>query len=487
MRIRTLALALFFCATGVIVAQEAPKKPADSLADLSPGVALLAPLARIADDRLDECSGMVFDGNFFWAHNDSGDSARFFRSKTPDFDKSDVFEVKGADAVDWEDMTQLGGDLIACDIGDNKRARDDITLYRVAFFYPKDTDGALELRATYPIAYPDGRHDAEAVFVLDGKIHIVSKARGEKSTNVYRFNELKTAGELGDKRNVGELVGSFELEPGVQITGAALHPGGTLVLLSYNYIFQYDSKKLSGKPVKQTLIGARQCEALCFHHERLVFCNEQRDVYAVDNFLKRDYASMLPQRGNAELPRVAASFAVDGSGATWEKSAGVLPVQNLKKDEHLRWLIAGDQLLVKGRIAYAGTFQSTRTAVAAVGSGLYFAFGKSARLQPTDEDGLFVLGDDGDKGLHLWRVRIEGKQSLSPVTGAVVKGKVAAGALEFEFSAPLKEIFGGDAPATFLFNTFGKNLHGGDLEPRFSGVDDFAARLPYLWGDVTVK
>ncbi len=479
-------LALCLAAT-VCLAGDTPSR-ADSLTDLAPGHALLAPVSRIADDRLDECSGMVFDGRHYWAHNDSGDSARLFRSTSPDFTKAEAFDLVGADAVDWEELTLWDGDLLVCDIGDNRRRRDDLMLYRAHFVTPRDSAGVLELKAAYPVAYPDGRHDAEAALVLDGKPHIVTKARGGGPSNVYRFDKLKTAAELGrGKRNVGEHVGTLELEAGVQITGATMHSSGVVVLLSYTHILQYAAKKLDGKPLKQTLIAARQCEALCFAGDRLIFCNEQREVFAVDNFLKRDYVSMLPPRASAEVPRVSQSYAPDGTGNAWVKDALGLPMQNLRKDEHLRWVWAGDAMLFKGRFNYDGTFQSTRTAVAAVGSAVYFTFGQTPRLSPTDHEAIFVLGDDGDGAPKLWRVRLEGTASLTPVKDAVVKGKAASGVFEFEFSLPASEVFGKDPPRKFLFNAFGRNLRNGEVEPRFSGVDDFAARLPYLWGDVTVK
>ena len=67
----------------------------------------------------------------------------------------------------------------------------------------------VTLVATYPIAYPDAKHDAEAVFVLEGKVHIVSKERGEGETALYRLDRLQTRAQLGaDARNVAARVGS---------------------------------------------------------------------------------------------------------------------------------------------------------------------------------------------------------------------------------------------------------------------------------------
>lgn len=263
---------------------------ADSVTEGGPGEWTLSPVARIEYPAINECSGIVWLGGAFWANNDSGDGPVLYRSAALDFAQAESLPVPGAKAVDWEDITALGGDILACDIGDNGRKRDDLTLYRVRYH-----GGAfpLELVAVYPIRYPDQRHDAEAAAVIDGVLHIVSKQRGESKTGVYRFDTLLDEKALPPgEENIGRLVATLDLLDGEQVTGADYDSlTGTVALLTYQRILRYPKERFSGRPAASVGIWAGQCEGVCFQGDRLVVTNEQRDVYVIGRFAARDLAS----------------------------------------------------------------------------------------------------------------------------------------------------------------------------------------------------
>ena len=164
--------------------------------------------------------------------------------------------------------------------------------------------------ATYHITYPDGAHDCEGVCVIDGKVHLFVKNRGEKTTGVFRCDTLDIA-----KVNTSVLAGELEIEKGEQITAADIS-GDTVVLLTYTHLYQYKKDNLSGAPLKSTRLGARQCEALCFAGNDLYFANEQRDVYRIENFLKRDYESTLPLLAKAPLNMIKDAADVCGNGVS---------------------------------------------------------------------------------------------------------------------------------------------------------------------------
>ena len=125
-------------------------------------------LFRFADPRLSESSGLAassFDDTLY-THNDSGDSARFYRVDERG-DTVAVYTLRGARAVDWEDMatgTDADGNrvLYLADIGDNASSRSGIDVYRVA--EPRGGSGDVAW-TRYRFAYPDGAHDAEALLV----------------------------------------------------------------------------------------------------------------------------------------------------------------------------------------------------------------------------------------------------------------------------------------------------------------------------------
>ncbi len=95
--------------------------------------------------------------------------------------------IAGAQVHDWEDVAvgpcAQGSCVYVADIGDNRKSRRHITIYRVPEPSPGDSTSrpAEALHATYP----DGPHDAESIFVTSsGDLFLVTK---EAPANVYRF------------------------------------------------------------------------------------------------------------------------------------------------------------------------------------------------------------------------------------------------------------------------------------------------------------
>jgi hypothetical protein len=134
---------------------------------------------RPLGDEIHESSGVAVSrthAGLFWTHNDSGDPLLYAvdaQGRT-----AGRVRVSGASVQDWEDIAlapcPAGGDcLYVADIGDNDAKRGSVTVYRVA----EPAPGASETAPAAPLRlrYPDGAHDAEAMFVLNGAIHVVTK------------------------------------------------------------------------------------------------------------------------------------------------------------------------------------------------------------------------------------------------------------------------------------------------------------------------
>jgi hypothetical protein len=227
-----------------------------------------------------ESSGLArsytFPGHFY-THNDSGDSARFWR-----FDlKGKVagpFVLKGAGASDWEDMASAKIDgksfLYIADIGDNMKSRKSVQVYKVP--EPEGDKRELTTFITYDLTYPEGPQDAEALMVhpKSGDLTIVTKAR-EGAAKVY---VLKDANGLNGGKHVLSLQGS--LGPGFKpgqaqlVTGGDYSPDGRHVALR-TYFAAYEfpvspgnhwfesapsarllSLELQGEAIAYTLDGA---------------------------------------------------------------------------------------------------------------------------------------------------------------------------------------------------------------------------------------
>ena len=220
------------------------------------------PTARgpLANDKLTETSGITASSKLpdvIYAHNDSGDSSRFFAVSRTGADLG-VFKVSGAQNIDWEDMDRgpcpAGSCLYIADTGDNERERLAYTLYRM-----------IEPTAVLPgeqsidadrivFTYPDGAHDAEVLLVhpVTGDLTIVTKI-GSKPAPIFTLPQALTTGKTFMATRAGEV------EPPSgdnKFTGGAIHPDGTAILMRTNSsLFYYPmrpdqtaAEALAGEP-----------------------------------------------------------------------------------------------------------------------------------------------------------------------------------------------------------------------------------------------
>jgi len=483
---RTFAAIAAFIAISlpVLALQEGDTKdkpaPKDSLTELDSKAAILAPFTRIDDDRINESSGLEFLDGWYWTHNDSGDTARLFRSKTPDFKNAEALDVPGAEAVDWEDITVIEGDLLACDFGDNAMKRDNITLYRVRPVTSDDKSVSLELVATYPVTYPKGvKHNAESAAVIEGKVHILIKQQGEGHNALYRFNELK-AGET----NTPELIGKLELGEGEQATAADWDPvTNSLVVLTYAQILTFKGDSLDGKPAKTMLIEAKQCEAICFNGADLFFTNEQRDVYRINNFAVRTYERAMAKPATGVLPRTDAEISDE---AGWKEHAAELNLIDPAEGDSLRWVAKGDSILLKARFAYEGAFKPTNPAKRELGSCLLAGLAAAPSLNLTGKEKHLVIGVDSEGKGGVWAIDLKSRtEPLTELEGSTSKATIAEGVFTVEVSIKVSSVFAdGKIPEQFMFNAFVFNLTR-EHETRFAGLNLISVFHPYTWGTIT--
>ncbi len=192
-------------------------------------------IGEITDPALTEISGLApsrTGKGLWWVHNDSGDKPRLYVVNA----KGKLlarFAVPGARHRDWEDMAPGPGRngkpaLYIGDIGDNSRVRDDLRLYRVKEpdLSKGVKDGETEMAEAFPFRYPDGRHDAEALFVdpKSGRPYIVTKIFSPPG-GVYRFPmPLRADRKVTLERVSG--AGAERISQLMLVTGAAASPDG---------------------------------------------------------------------------------------------------------------------------------------------------------------------------------------------------------------------------------------------------------------------
>jgi len=429
----------------------------------------LVPFDRIVHESINESSGLVYFQNAYWTHNDSGDSPRLFRSPDPSFAEATVLTVPGAEAIDWEDITTYRDDLLICDVGDNRRKRESVTLYRVR---PTSSDQLL-LLDTYRIAYPDGRHDAEACFSVGDSFYIVSKDRGE-GTHVYRWSSLRS-----DTKAIqtGERIGTLKLAPFEQITAADYHASANRVcLLSYSALLSYPLDGLTGAPAQTMRIWARQAESLCLAGEDLIFGNEQRDLFRISG--TSEHSSSMP---SAALPPMVS---VGWPGSSWQR----LPLQSSLADEHLEWRRSDGGWELRGSIRFTGELERSDIAEMSLGSGVCFSFAPARDEMPVrgvgDETHLVVV--QGDAGAELWRVWLWRPDSPKFRARRIGTGsdRIDGDRWSFEIVVPVVELRSLADQGACRFDVHGLGLRGDGNEVYLRSPGRYALQRPYAWGRI---
>lgn len=168
-----LALAL----TGAVPAHAAPAPPAQTSAAWKKD-------RVVADPKITESSGLYaspLHPGVVWTHNDGAGPATLY-AIGPDGSTKATVTIEGAAAVDTEAMggfvDQRGNALIyLADTGDNDKTRTaGVTLF--VFPEPKTLADTTVTAERYPIVYPDGPQDSEAMLVnpSNGNLYFVSKS-----------------------------------------------------------------------------------------------------------------------------------------------------------------------------------------------------------------------------------------------------------------------------------------------------------------------
>lgn len=230
-----------------------------------------------ATAELTEASGLVASAvhqGVLYAHNDSGDTARFFAIGAAG-EALGTYNLTGAGAVDWEDMARgpcadaSKSCLYFGDVGDNKEVRATYVVYRVeepASLSAGEHPISFE---TFTFQYPDGSHNCETLLVhpTTGVVTVVTKnASGSAAYEMpmpLRSGATVTLG-AAQPVAVGGLV--------PLVTAGDVHPNGDSVLLrTYVGVFLYPigpgetaAQALSRAPCELPTPGEQQGETVAW-------------------------------------------------------------------------------------------------------------------------------------------------------------------------------------------------------------------------------
>lgn len=200
-------------------------------------------VATMRDARITESSGLALSAarrDVVWTVNDSGSAALVYGVSLRTGRTEGVLRLidstgRPADVVDTESLASARAgprrSLLVGDIGDNRRTRDHVTIWRVA--EPSAVRDAAPRAARLDVRYAGGPADAEAlVMTPDGRLLVITKA--VLRADVYEVPQAAVrrllAGRDGERPVTARLVTRIAQ---TLVTGADALPDGRLLVRDY--------------------------------------------------------------------------------------------------------------------------------------------------------------------------------------------------------------------------------------------------------------
>ena len=203
---------------------------------------------------LSENSGLIFYGGKLITHNDSGNDPVLFEIDTVSLTVTRTVEITNAENIDWEDITQDDQYIYIGDIGNNLGTRTDLVIYRISKQEYDQSDSVVTERIHFN--YEDQTDftdqgnsdwDAEALFVLEGQLIVLTKQWNSMGTVAYSLPS--TPGDHSARR-IGEL------EINGLVTGASfIKDTSELFILGYSMILEPFVYKVSEPNVQSIFQG----------------------------------------------------------------------------------------------------------------------------------------------------------------------------------------------------------------------------------------
>ena len=259
----------------------------------------LRPSGKMDTRLIPECSALwasTAHPGVFWTLSDSGakpvivpiraDGSRAFTGKG----HAGGVTLKGATHVDWEALSgDAAGNLIVGDVGNNVSRRRELVCYLLK--EPRLEDTEAEVRRVgfaWPdqVAFPDPalNRDCEAMFMLRGRVYLLTKHRRDTLTDLWRA-DIPAVGDRATRTKIARV------DVGGMVTDACLSPDRTrLAILTYRSVWVFDVPP-SGEDFFATraLYAPLAPPALSFQIEaitwaeagQLIIGSEQGDLFRV--------------------------------------------------------------------------------------------------------------------------------------------------------------------------------------------------------------
>lgn len=176
-----------------------------------------------------EMSGFDFDSRSkkLWTLGDS-DTGPFIAYLETESGKSHRIKVQNAKNIDWEAITlEDPNHLLVLDVGDNKKVRNSVTIYRIDTREIKKTSAKAE---AFEINYPEGPMDCEAAVAKNGTLYLFEKT--------YYLEPRVYTVDLNARPMVAKLAGHLPKAP--LLTDAYIFDN-RLFLLTYTGVVELEN------------------------------------------------------------------------------------------------------------------------------------------------------------------------------------------------------------------------------------------------------
>ncbi|HSG49343.1 MAG TPA: hypothetical protein VLA43_16095, partial [Longimicrobiales bacterium] len=226
----------------------------------------------------------------FWTLNDGSEGVLYAVDTTGALVAR--VETRGGRLRDVEDLAgapcPAGYCLYLADTGDNAERRESVAVYRVA--EPAPGAEAVD-RTGFPMRFPDGPRDVEALFVLPGeRLHLVTKGRNHPPT-LYRYPGPLVADSVVTLERLNAL-GTRSASFTGRITGASWIPGteDLVMVRSYESLQVYritdaGMERIRGSELTLRQLQEAQGEAVAAHADgRVLLTSEAGPVASRGTF-----------------------------------------------------------------------------------------------------------------------------------------------------------------------------------------------------------
>jgi len=164
---------------------------------------------------INETSGLEILNNQFITHNDSGgEPSLYFFSQNGEIINSIKLEEESFWEIynnDWEDITADEDYIYIADTGNNFGNRDNLNIIKVKttdFSIDSKIDISYKDQQTF-LPRPKHKYDAEALFLIEDKIAVLSKDRDNLFTDLYLIDKESNSKQVLESKityNVNSLI-----------------------------------------------------------------------------------------------------------------------------------------------------------------------------------------------------------------------------------------------------------------------------------------